>query len=224
VSEPFDALDVALDEVAPSQRAAAEERLRHDPAFAAEVERLRSTAAPLEALPPDAWRPPEPPPLRLPVAASDPRQAAERPRVLTLRPLLAVAAAVALLAAGVAGTLAAQALDGDPGGTEVALAPLPGAEGARATAVLQRDAQTVRFEVRGLPATGRESFYELWLLNAPDDLVAVGTFRVAGDGSAEVSFPLAVDPERFRVLDVSLEPVDGDPGHSSRSVLRSQPL
>jgi len=224
VSEPFDALDVALDEVAPAQRAAAEERLRRDPAFAAEVERLRAAVAPLEALPPDAWRPPEPPPLRLPAPVRDPREAAERRRVLTLRPLLAVAAAVALLAAGAAGALAVQALDGEAGGTEVALAPLPGAEGARATAVLQPDAQTVRLDVRGLPATGRDSFYELWLLNAPDDLVAVGTFRVGPDGTAEVSFPLAVDPGRFRVLDVSLEPVDGDPGHSSRSVLRSRPL
>jgi hypothetical protein len=39
-----------------------------------------------------------------------------------------------------------------------------------------------------------------------------------------VDFPLAVNPQRFRVLDVSVEPVDGDPAHSSRSVLRSRPL
>ncbi len=224
MTEPFDALDVALGEVAPEQRAAAQQRLRRDPAFAAEVERLRAVAAPLDALPPEAWSPPEPPPLRAPAATRDPREATGAPRAVTLRPLLAVAAAVALLAAGVAGTLAVQALDREQGGVEVALGGLPGAEGASATAELHRDAGVVRLDVRGLPVTRGDDFYELWLLNSPEDLVAVGTFRVGEDGRAQVDFPLAVNPQRFRVLDVSVEPVDGDPAHSSRSVLRSRPL
>ncbi len=224
MSEGYDALDVALGEVAADQRAAAEERLRRDPAFAAEVERLRAVAGPLDALPAETWSPPEPPPLRAPAAPPEPRAATPRRHGLTVRPLLAVAAAVALLAAGAAGTLAVQALDGEADGVEVALSGLPGAEGAGATAELHRDAGVVRLDVRGLQATDRDSFYELWLLNSPEDLVAVGTFRVGEDGRAEVEFPLAVDPRRFQVLDVSVEPVDGDPGHSSRSVLRSRPL
>ncbi len=225
MTERFDALDVALGEVAPDQRPAAEARLREDPTFAAEVERLRAVTGPLDALPPDAWAPPAPPPLRLPTALAPPPAPRRTRGGLTLRPLLAVAAAVALLAAGVAGTLAVQALDGGGGdGVEVVLAGLPDAPGARATAELRREDGRVRLDVRGLPASSRDSFYELWLLNAPDDLVAVGTFRVGEDGRAEVDFPLAVDPRRFRVLDVSLEATDGDPGHSARSVLRSRPL
>ncbi len=54
MTEPFDALDVALGEVAPEQRAAAQERVRRDPAFAAEVARLRAVTEPLDALH-DAW-------------------------------------------------------------------------------------------------------------------------------------------------------------------------
>jgi anti-sigma-K factor RskA len=225
VNESFDALDVALGEVAPEQRPAAEARLREDAAFAAEVERLRAVTGPLDALPPDVWTPPAPPPLRVLTAVAPPPAPQRRPRAITLRPLLAVAAAFALLAAGVAGTLAVQALErGGGDGVEVTLGGLPEAPDARATAVLRQDDGRVRLDVRGLPASSRDSFYELWLLNAPDDLVAVGTFRVGADGRAELDFPLAVDPRRFRVLDVSLEAVDGDPGHSARSVLRSPPL
>ena len=40
------------------------------------------------------------------------------------------------------------------------------------------------------------------------------------DGTARASLPLPVDPARFRYFDLSLEPADGDPGHSGRSVLR----
>ena len=211
MSEQFDALDVALGEVAPEHRAAAEERLRTDPAFAGEVERLRGTVARLEAQPDEAWNPPAPPPLPLPAAVT----ARVRPWPRRLAPALA---AVALIALGVAGTLAVQQLSDDASGDAVELAGLPLAPGASGEARLDGD---VRLTVTGLRPSRPDEYYELWLLNSPQDLVSVGSFRVGADGSATVEFPLGVDPSRYQLLDVSVERDDGDPGHSSRSVLRS---
>ena len=212
MSEQFDALDVALGEVAPEHRAAAEERLRTDPAFAGEVERLRGTVARLDAQPDEAWNPPEPPPLPAAVTA-------RRERPSWPRRLVPALAAIVLIAVGVGATLAVQQLSGDDAaGERVELAGLPLAPSASGEARLDGD---VNLTVSGLRPSRPGEYYELWLLNSPEDLVSVGSFRVGEDGRATVEFPLGVDPSRYQLLDVSVEPDDGDPGHSSRSVLRS---
>lgn len=61
------------------------------------------------------------------------------------------------------------------------------------------------------------SFAEVWMIN-PDvtELISLGPLRA--DGIYEV--PPGVDPAAFPVIDVSVEPVDGDPTHSGNSVLR----
>lgn len=65
-----------------------------------------------------------------------------------------------------------------------------------------------------------EGFYEVWLIN-PDTsgLIAVGTI---GSGAQQVTFPVpaGIDPKEFSVVDISDEPLDGDPDHSKVSVLR----
>jgi anti-sigma-K factor RskA len=75
--------------------------------------------------------------------------------------------------------------------------------------------------VTGLPPSRGGRFYELWLLGAEGELVSLGSFRVPASGEADISVPLPADPGRFAALDVSVEPADGDPGHSKRSVLRA---
>jgi anti-sigma-K factor RskA len=211
MSEPFDAIDVALGEVAPEQRAAADERLRSDAAFRAEVERLRGTVARLEAQPEETWSPPPPPPL---LSANKTRRRPALPRVLV--PALA---SVALIAVGVFGTLAVQDLgDDEAPGRSVALEALPLAPRASGQAEV---GDGVRLTVSDLRPSRPGEYYELWLLNSPEDLVSVGAFRVGEDGRATVEFPLGVDPSRYKLLDVSVERDDGDPGHSARSVLRS---
>ena len=211
MSEQFDALDVALGEVAPEHRAAAEERLRIDPAFAREVERLRGTVARLDAQPEETWSPPAPPPLPREIGVRRERR----------RPALArrLVPALAGLALGVGVTLGVQALSGDEaGGERVELAGLPLAPGASGEAELD---DGVRLTVSGLRPSRPGEYYELWLLNSPDDLVSVGAFRVGEDGAATVEFPLGVDPSRYQLIDVSVERDDGNPAHSARSVLRS---
>ena len=76
-------------------------------------------------------------------------------------------------------------------------------------------------DVSGLPASQGGDRYELWLLNSPDDLVSLGSFRVGESGAASVQVPLPVPPEQFAFIDVSVEPGDGNPAHSGNSVLRA---
>ncbi len=74
--------------------------------------------------------------------------------------------------------------------------------------------------VSGLKPTGGGQFYELWLLGADKRLVGLGSFRVDEQGRATLKLPLPVDPKAFTYFDLSLEPSDGNPGHSGVSVLR----
>ena len=76
--------------------------------------------------------------------------------------------------------------------------------------------------LRGLPPSADGDFYELWLLNSADDLVSLGSFTRARVGRRSTSrVPVPGDAGDFAALDVSVEPGDGDPAHSTRSVLRA---
>jgi anti-sigma-K factor RskA len=183
---------------------------------------LRDVAAQVRALGREEWEPAEPPPLQAP-AAPERRSARRFARPLVLRPALAAAAALVLVALGAAGALLVGGGDDGAPGREVVLAPVgDGPRGARAGARLQRAA--MHLTVSGLPPVAGGGFYEVWMLRDPSHLVAVGSFRVGADGHARIDLPVTASPRRFPVLDISREPADGDPAHSGHSVLRSRPI
>jgi anti-sigma-K factor RskA len=171
----------------------------------------------LESLGPDEWRPEPPPELVMPRAAEP---APRRRRTLTLRPLPAFAVALLLLAVGAGGALIAGSRDSEPGRT-LTLAPL-GQGAGEGKVRLARAGGRATLVVSGLGRSRPGEFYELWLLSPPGDLVSLGSFRVGAGGRATLEVPLPVDPSRYRFLDVSVEPDDGDPSHSARSVLRGR--
>jgi hypothetical protein len=153
-------------------------------------------------------------------AASDAGGDVDRPRSITSAPswrrraaLLTLAAAAALLV----GVPLALSLGGDGGPSRRAqLAALGGFAG---TGQAELDDHTLSVELEGA-APQQGAFYELWLLDLDGgevrDLRSLG--RVDAGGSFEV--PDDVDLDRFDVVDVSLEPDDGNPDHSGDSVLR----
>ncbi len=206
MSEPVAYL---LGEMDADQAARFEQAMAADAALRAEVERLRSVVVRLERVPAEAWEAPEPPPL-----VSPPGRA---PRRLVLRPALAVACAIALLAIGVGvGTLLDR--EREPS-AQLPLAPIGNLDpSAQGRVSLDDDRVTIR--VDGLRPTDAGAFYELWLLGPDQRLVGLGSFRVGEDGAATLRLPLPVDPRAFDFFDISLEPADGDPGHSGASVLR----
>jgi anti-sigma-K factor RskA len=176
----------------------------------------------LERLPKEAWDHPTPPPPPWP--AEEPRPV--RRRRLVLRPAAALLASVVLLALGIGSGLLL-AGDGDEGtdgaGLErVQLAPVvSAAENAGGTAELKPEAGgRAKVELRGLRPSGPRDFYELWLLGDDGQLVSLGSVRVPASGDATLDVELPVDPRQFRYLDLSREPDDGDPGHSTVSILR----
>ena len=101
-------------------------------------------------------------------------------------------------------------------GRRAELAALGGFDG---TGVAELDDHTLSIDLEGIvPQDG--AFYELWLLDAEGeevrDLRSLG--RVESDGTFQV--PDDVDLDRFTVVDVSIEPDDGNPDHSGASILR----
>lgn len=73
-----------------------------------------------------------------------------------------------------------------------------------------------------LPDTG-DGFFEAWLID-PDTgaMVSLGPVRTDGPGevTAELAVPRGLDVSDYDLVDVSAEPLDGDPTHSGVSLVR----
>jgi anti-sigma-K factor RskA len=217
VSERDQIAAYVLGELEPAEAERLRAREAADPGFAAAVARMRALVQTVDELGPEEWAPAEPPPL----AFAPP--AAARRRTLVLRPAIAALAAIVLLVVGaVGGALLGGGGTGD-GGQLVALAPVgDGPPEASADARLSSD--RMRLKVSGLPPLSGGAFYEVWMLRSPKELVSVGSFQVGPDGSATVDMPVTASPSQYPVIDISREPDDGDPAHSTLSVLRSKPI
>ncbi len=144
------------------------------------------------------------------------------------RVVLGVAAALILLAVALAVTLTRD----DPV-TVVASASLTydaetfdalGAQ-AEARAELIADDETRRIQIvdAALPSPEAGADLEVWLIRPDEegnvaDLVSLGVVDPADPGTLDV--PAGYDPDVFFVVDISVEPRDGNAGHSGRSILR----
>ncbi|MAT04642.1 MAG: hypothetical protein CL424_06335 [Acidimicrobiaceae bacterium] len=142
-------------------------------------------------------------------------------------PLTAAAAVIVIIAVSVL------AVTGSPSSTELASAELSFAPGfdpvgaeAEASAALVDDdgAELIRIDDDQLPfELDEDASLELWLIEADADgnvvdLVSLGDIEADGDRTFPV--PEGYDPAVFTVVDISIEPHDGDPTHSGRSILR----
>jgi hypothetical protein len=146
--------------------------------------------------------------------------------VVSLRPrlarrLLAVAAAVVLLVGGVGVTL--WALQPAPV-TLLASATLdafPDWSGSTGSAVVEQTAAGARFVDVTFRAPATEGgFREVWLISSDtSQLVSLGVVR--GD-TGRFTIPDGLDLTRYDLVDISEEPIDGNPEHSGDSILRGQ--
>lgn len=97
------------------------------------------------------------------------------------------------------------------------LEPL-GSLSASATLVEDGDGQTrLVIEAVDMPEAPDGESYELWLIDE-----GVTDPRSLGEvtGSGEIVVPNTVDPSSHPIVDISLEPNDGDPAHSGHSLMR----
>ncbi|MBB4693111.1 anti-sigma-K factor RskA [Actinoplanes abujensis] len=145
------------------------------------------------------------------------RERRQRPRWVL--PTIAAAAAAVL---AVAGTVAVDRFtnrtpDG-PVTARATLEPLKAAPPNAGGDVRVLDDGRMRVDVRNLPLT--TGFHEVWLLDPdqPGKMVAVGSLSDKPD--AVLPVPPGTDLNRYRLVDISDEPHDGDATHSGRSLLR----
>ena len=144
--------------------------------------------------------------------------------------LAGVAAALALLAGvglGRIGTGTEQTPEAvDPPantGTVVAATPLTAldsdAERGEASAVQTDDTFTIRVSASEL---GDEpGVHEVWLINVDGKrMISIGLLASGDEG--EFAVPVHLIDEGYRIVDISVEPDDGDPTHSGVSIARGE--
>jgi anti-sigma factor RsiW len=166
---------------------------------------------------------PDLPPLRAPAAApagerdlTGPPRSGLRDRRRRGRWLLGAAAVLVALLLGVGGYTAGRDRDAAPGRT-VALAATTGDATAEARMRGAGDDQIMTMTARGLPHPPAGAYYEVWLVDDAGQEFPVGVLAANGQGIWSLPADVAA---RYRVIDVTLEPADGDPSRSDESVLR----
>ncbi len=126
-----------------------------------------------------------------------------------------------MVAAVVALVLALAGDDGDEAGSSTSAASgaaeLEPVAGGGATGTAKLDGDRLEMSVRGLPDPGRAG-YVVWLYNSLFD--ARPLTRPQRKTAFDVTATLPQDADRYRSLDVSLEPADANRNHSGQSVLR----
>lgn len=132
-------------------------------------------------------------------------------------PWIALAAAVGVVLGGAIGASVMRSTPPEIVAS-VPLEPLAAYSAAGTASVEVVDGtEMLAVDVTGLPAT--DGYFEVWLL-APDSssMIALGT--LGPDEKAVLPLPAGVSLADYPVVDISAEPYDGDPTHSTDSVVR----
>lgn len=164
---------------------------------------------------PDAAGEPGPPAAPQPLHRARDRRSGRQ----SFRPLLAVAAA-AVIGAGIAlGAVAfAQRTPPTTSLADARLQALGGSGAAGTAVVVERADHSLELDVTlsgGQPGGG---YLEVWL--AEPGLARMVAVGVLHDGRGALALPAGLSIRSYPVVDVSDEPLDGDPAHSSDSVAR----
>ncbi|MCY7412478.1 MAG: anti-sigma factor [Salinibacterium sp.] len=158
----------------------------------------------------------------VPSLPDDATQATSNVIVLSSRrrwvPILAVAASAGLLA-GV-GAISWTALQPAPTVilASATLDGFPDWPDAAGQAVLESRADGARVLLLDLQASEGSGFREVWLMN--DDATELVSLGVVRGQTGTFIVPDGLDLARFNNVDVSAEPFDGNPSHSSDSIVR----
>ncbi len=170
--------------------------------------------------PPSEPQQPSAPPAPGQVVALRPRSRRSRPGWL---PLVAVAAS-ALVVGGVVGSLGTRLLQPSPTReapvvvARAALDPLPVDPAASGSAVVVQAGGTRTLEVDVSKLARTDGFYEVWLIDSSvKKMVPVG---ILTGSRGTFTIPADLDLGQFPVVDISAEPLDGDPTHSGESLVR----
>ena len=153
---------------------------------------------------------------------------AHRRRNRFLAPALGIAAAAVLAVAGVAvfnsrggsepDVIASAVLEFDAGFDQ-----LGSDASARASLVDDGDTYEISLDDATLPdPTAEDADLELWLIEVADDgdIVDLVSLGIVDRADQTFTVPEGYDPAVYKVVDISVEPHDGNHDHSGRSILR----
>lgn len=138
--------------------------------------------------------------------------------------LAASVAAAGIVVGGVGGGLLVNGLGGSSEApptvvAEVGLDPLPNWQASSGVARVETDDTGARTLVVSLAGeTPDEGFQEVWLIDR--DVTRLVSLGVLEGTEGRLPIPASVDLDDYAVVDVSAEPLDGDPTHSGDSIVR----
>ena len=129
--------------------------------------------------------------------------------------------AAAVLVGGLIGAGVVVLQRDEPGGAVLATTTLdPLAEDASGRAEVREDGGVRSLELDLDAPELADGYYEVWLLQP--DAVRMVPLGVVQRGATVLPLPDGLDLADYPVVDVSIEPMDGDPTHSGVSVARGQ--
>jgi hypothetical protein len=217
----------ALREPLPADDAAHLESCEACRAEVASLQRAVDVLAVPELAAPGASVPP-PPRVWATVAAATgvPVGEAQSSNLVPLRrrhPLLLVAATLVAGAVVGAGAVAVVQHRNDDGGRTVeavALDPLADKDASGRASVVEENDGTLALQVELKAPALADSYYEIWLIDrSVKGMYPLGVVR---PGTQTVEVPPDLDLTQFPLVDVSVEPLDGNPAHSGDSVARGE--
>ncbi len=154
------------------------------------------------------------------VRPAGPHLVESRPR--RVRRGLVLLAAAAGLVVGIGGTIVASRVGGPQDVvSSTSLVALPGHSGSGTAELLRHDGVAeLRVSVDAETAPDQD-FHELWLINTDGKrMYSIGVLPPSGRATYPIPPQLGDDLAGFNIVDVSLEPYDGDARHSLDSVVR----
>ena len=91
----------------------------------------------------------------------------------------------------------------------------------RGVASAVQDENTITLRVKARELGDEDGFHEVWLINVDGTrMVALGVLAEGDTGEFQV--PRGLIDEGYRIVDISVEPDDGDPTHSGVSLARGE--
>lgn len=145
----------------------------------------------------------------------------DAPRRRSITGIWALAASLVLVAGVGLGVWAVTQSAPQTEVAEAALAPFPDHPSAEGSAVVEEGPDgTLAVRVELSADAAPDTFREVWLITADASaLVSLGVL----EGTAQTfPIPADVDLKDYVLVDVSQEPVDGDPNHSGDSIVRGE--
>jgi hypothetical protein len=106
---------------------------------------------------------------------------------------------------------------------QITLKPLGGANASGAAFILNQGGKpvlAVQAKLPPLPSTQRKAAYNVWLYNSPKDAFSIGAQFTDAKGNYQGVKELPSNYQKYKFVDISIQPFNNRTAHSGNSILR----